>query len=299
VYQLQRTVTRTLLLSAALASGLGRLVAGGQQPAAPLKPPKSGEAPIAIPMELLGGRPVIRVKVNGQGPFALLIAPEAPATLIDRTLAPELKLKTQNEAGATSPLEVDLELGTSTLASLRVDMTDMAHFVPEVAPASRPRGVISGSAWPNRLITLDYFRWQLAVEPGSLPEPNGRDVFALKPVSAELGLPVAIAGRAFSCRLDSVFPGGLLLPDKYVPLLPLLGQPVQTGAMDTAKGRVIEREAQLAADATLGMFEFAKPVVRFADLGEICIVGSRLLLGFSVTYDVANARVRLSRQTVR
>ena len=38
--------------------------------------------------------------------------------------------------------------------------------------------------------------------------------------------------------------------------------------MDTAKGRVIVREAQLAADATLGMFEFAEPLVRFAGTRE-------------------------------
>ena len=298
MYQLQRSVTRTLLLSAVLASGLGRLFAGGQQPTAPLRP-KSIEAPIAIPMELLGGRPVIRVKINGQGPFALLIAPEAPLTLIDQTLAPELKLTTRNEGGVTAQVDVEMELGTSKLANFRVEVTDMARFVPEGVPTARPRGVISASAWPNHLITLDYFRWQLAAEPGNLPEPNGRDVFSLKPESSDIGLTIATSGHVISCRLDPAFSGGLLLPDRYVPLLPLLGQPVQAGSMDTAKGRVIVREAQLAADATLGMFEFAEPLVRFADFGEICLVGSRLLLGFSVTYDVANMRVRLSRQTVR
>jgi hypothetical protein len=299
VHHRQQSVTRTLLLSVTLASALGRFVAGDQQPARPPRSPKSVEAPIAIPMELLGGRPVIRAKVNGQGPFAWLIAPEAQATLIDQTLAIELKLKTRNESAATSQVEVEMELGTSKLANLRVDVADMARFVPDVVPAARPRGVISASAWPKHLITLDYFRWQVAIEPGSLPEPNRRDVFDLKTVSAELGLPVALDGRALSCRLDPLFPAGLLLPDAYATLLPLVGQPVEIGSMNTAKGRVMLREGRFAADATVGMFAIENPLIRFADFGETCIVGSRWLIGFTVTYDVANARVRLARQTTR
>jgi hypothetical protein len=299
VHHLQRSVTRTLLLSVTMAFALGRLVAVGQQPAPSPRSPKSVGAPIAIPMELLGGRPVIRVKINGQGPFALLIAPEAPLTLIDQTLAPELKLKTRNEGGPTAQVDVEMELGTNKLANLRVDVTDMERFVAEGAATSRPRGVISASMWPNHLMTLDYFRWQLAIEAGSLPEPNGRDVFALKAESAELGVRVAVAGRALSCRLDPLFPAGLLLPDAYVTMLPLVGQPIAIGSMNTAKGRVILREGQFAADAMLGMFEVEKPLIQFADFGETCIVGSRWLIGFTVTYDVTNARVRLARQTTR
>lgn len=50
-------------------------------------------APIAIPMEVMANRPVVRVTVNGQGPYAFLIVPEDQPTQIDKELADALKFK--------------------------------------------------------------------------------------------------------------------------------------------------------------------------------------------------------------
>ena len=38
---------------------------------------------IELPMELLASRPLIRVKINGQGPFGFLLDPEATHNVID------------------------------------------------------------------------------------------------------------------------------------------------------------------------------------------------------------------------
>ena len=59
------------------------------------------------------------------------------------------------------------------------------------------------------------------------------------------------------------------------------------------------REVQLAANPRLGMFEFENPFMQFAEGEEACVVGGQRLIAFSITYDVANARVRLSRQRAR
>ena len=130
-------------------------------------------------------------------------------------------------------------------------------------------------------------------------DPNGRDVFSLKPESREFGVTVVIGSLAISCRLGPHSPGGLQLPAAYVKLLPLAGKLMDTGSMVTANGRVVLREARIAADAALGMFEFSKPLVQFADSGESCTIGGQRLTGFSITYDAANARVRLARQGAR
>ena len=225
-----------------------------------------------------------------------MVAPEAEATLIDQSLATELKLKSPGDRNATSQLEVEMEFGTSKLLNVRVNATDMAIVLPEFGPSTRPRGIISASLWPGHLVTLDYPRYQLTVDPGGLPEPNRRDVFSLRPESREFGLTVVTGSLAISCQLDPLFPGGLLLPEMYAKSLPLIGKLVETGSMVTAKGRVVVREARVAADATLGIFEFAKPLVQFADSGKSCTIGGQRLTGFSITYDVTNARVRLARQ---
>jgi hypothetical protein len=289
---------RTLLVGFVVTTAPGPFLATRQQPAASQGLNQSVEAPIVIPMELLANRPLARVKINGQGPFAVLFAPEIPTTLIDRTLVAELNAKPQNDRTATSPLELQIEFGGKPL-NVRVSLIDIASFLPEIGPAARPRSIISGSLWANRLVTLDYPRFQVAVETGNLAEPNRRDVFSLKPESADVGITLTMGSLVLSCRLDPLFPGGLLLAETSAQSLPLASKLVETGSMVTAKGRVLVREAQIAGDATLGMFEFSKPFVQFADSEERCIIGGDWLRGFSITYDMANARVRLARRDQR
>ena len=249
-------------------------------------------------MELLGNRPLIRVKVNGRGPFAFVVAPEAPATVIDPGLASELKLIAESGGSSTPQFEFQMELGTSKL-TVKAIAGDMATAVPEFAPPARPRGIINASVWPNHLLTLDYPRFQVTVEPGSLPDPNRRDVFSLKSDASELGVTVSIASVVIPCRLDPLFPGGILLRETYAGSLPLAGKRVEMGTITTAKGRDIVREGEVTADATLGMFQLARPLVRFADSAEGCTIGGQRLIAFSITYDMANARVRLARPRPR
>ena len=45
-----------------------------------------------IPLELLAGRPLIRVTINGEGPFAVLIDPQRSLTLLDADLAARFRL---------------------------------------------------------------------------------------------------------------------------------------------------------------------------------------------------------------
>ncbi len=189
-----------------------------------------------------------------------------------------------------------LAVGSGKPLNVSVRPTDMARIVPEFGPATRPRGIISASVWPGHLVTLDFPRYQVGVEPGSLPDPNRRDVFTLKPDAPEFSVTLILASVVIPCRLDPLFPGGFLLPASYAKSLPLAGKLVDMGSMITTKGRLVVREGQLALDATLGMFAFAKPLVQFADAGDTCTIGGQRLSGFSITYDVANARVRLTQR---
>jgi hypothetical protein len=101
----------SLLVGLAVAYGLGRCLTASQQAA-----PSQGVKPsIVIPMELLANRPIIRAKVNGKGPFALLVAPEGQATLIDQALATELRLKPRSDGTAASQVEVEIDLGSDKL----------------------------------------------------------------------------------------------------------------------------------------------------------------------------------------
>ncbi len=256
--------------------------------------PAQSPEPVTIPMELLASRPLIRVTVNGQGPFPFLIGPEEQTTLIDAGLAEALKVRERPSGeGAPEPV-VELGFGSNKTFKVPVSVTDLARFMPEFAPAVRPRGIISLLAWKDHLVTIDYARYRVTLGPGALPEPNGKDVFALT-ASRELRLPLSIAERWVDCRVDPLFHRGLVLPASYVDELPIDRANRDWGSVSTREGTLRVKEARLATNLMLGPFELKAPVVFLAEGGETATIGAQWLGRFSVTYDLANARARLER----
>ena len=244
-------------------------------------PSKPDAAVVTMPLEFFAGRAAIRVGLNGKGPFAFLLSPEARMTLIDRALAAELNIEPRKTAAGTNQIEVSLELGSTKLADVHAAVTDMARFVPEFGSETRPRGVISLSLWKNQLVTIDYAQWRVTVAPGALPNANGKDVFDLNP-SGELILPMSIGDRSVFCKVDPLFSGGILLPAVYVKPLPLIGRALSVGAINTPHGVFQAQEAQLAGSVGLGGFELGSPVVRYAESLPMAIAGGQWLAGFSL-----------------
>jgi hypothetical protein len=340
---------------------LGTLVVIASVSSAEVRVRAQDPQPVAIPMELMSGRPVIRVTVNGQGPYAFLIAPEDQATQIDRELADALKFKelvkeaekaTEKAEKAAKDLVKEAEkaaakaekakdgraratpvangapqatngaphaangtpqaangalqatvllqfAGAKNLAGITVPVTvgDVARALPEFDSTVRPRGIVSLSLWKDQLVTFDYSRWMLLLQPGTLPEPNGKEVFPLTP-DRQLRLPLAIADQSIDCHVDPLFPEGLLLPPAYASVIPVDGKPRDWGVVTTREGPVRVREAKLAANLMLGPFEMRHPLVMLADTGDTPTVGTRWLGRFAVTYDLANGRARLDRITL-
>ncbi|MGH9172896.1 MAG: hypothetical protein ACRD1H_00995 [Vicinamibacterales bacterium] len=285
------TVIHILLAGLLLLSGV--FSRGGDLSAAAARTAQEPAAPVEIPMELLANRPLIRVTVNGEGPFAFLIAPEEQRTLIDAELAEALKLRPARD-GAPE-IVADVGFGANQTVKIPIAVQDIARFTSELGRTTRLRGVISLSAWKDQLVTFDYSHWRVTLLPGSLPEPNGKDVFALNS-SNELRLALSVAEQSLECRVDPLFPGGLVLPASSVGPLQTTGEPRDNGSIKTPEGIVRVREARLKTDVMLGPFELKTPLVLLAESGGTATVGSPWLARFSVTYDVANARVRLQRQ---
>jgi hypothetical protein len=260
------------------------------------RPPQS--APVKtrqLPMELLANRPAVRILVNKQGPFLFLIDPTRDTTLVDPSLVAELKPQPQRaRGGSASRYDVSLSLGPE-IVTVAVDLADTARYLPEFGPAARPRGILSISAWKDQIVTIDYTRSQITFEPGTLPEPDDMNIFALDP-SRELRLTLSIGELSLLCRVDLLFPGGLLLPSSFDKQLPLSERPREYGTIQTREGSLTVREARLATTARLGSFEFKTPLVLLGGAAGIATVGSGWLSRFSITYDIARGRIRLEHR---
>jgi hypothetical protein len=253
---------------------------------------------VGLPLEFLASRPVIRVSVNKQGPFPFLIVGDETPTLIDAALAEALKLKERRAGAATPEPTVEIAFGAKAPLTVPVQVADITRYMPNVGVAVRPRGVISLSAWKDHLVTLDYARWRVTFEPGTLPEPNGKDVFALNG-ARELRLPLTVGDHAIDCRVDPLFTGGLLVPSVYVAQVPVEGVSGNWSSFTTSDGPIHAKEARLGTNLMLGPFELKTPMVLLADRGETATVGMQWLTRFSITYDMANARARVERPHAR
>ena len=247
--------------------------------------------PVMISMELLANRPIVRATINGQGPFPFLLGSEDQRTIVDPELADTLKLKPAK--GATE-LTVDLGFGPTNTFKTALVVEDIARVTADFSRTTRPRGIVSLALWKDQLVTVDYSQWRVMLEPGVLPETNGKDVFALNP-TGEFTLPLTIAELSVDCRVDPLFPGGLILPTAMAGTLPMVGDPKDAGSVKTRAGALRVLETRLAGNVTLGAVEVKSPIVFLSDRSETAIVGTPWLGRFLVTYDLANARVRLLR----
>jgi hypothetical protein len=254
-------------------------------------PPVQDVVPqVLIPMELLANRPLVRAMVNGQGPVAFLIVPDARRTLIDPELGEALKIHRQGNAAPEAPVELAFP---KHMLKTNATVEDISRYVAEFPAAVRPRGVLSLSAFGDQLVTLDYPRWKLSIEPGALEEPNGKNVFPLTN-ELELRLPLVIADQSIDCVVDPMFPSDLFVPASVlVGDAPRLARDV--GVLRTPAGLRRVREVKLATTATLGPFQLKTPLLLVTDTADSARIGASWLGRYEVTYDLAHERVRIDR----
>ena len=292
-------MTRTLAIALLLVASSASAQEGTPTPQ-PQQPVRFGREPVVdavvepvvVPFELMANRPLVRVTINGQGPFPILLGPEEQQSHIDPELAEALKLKLP-EPGLP-PLTVDVVFSPKYTAKLQMAIQPLTRVAPEFPPAMRPRGVISLSAWRDMLVTLDYSRWKISIEPGALPEADHKNVFDLN-AAGELRLPLSLGGEAIECHVDPWFPGALLVPATLLGEGQLLGEPRDQGTLRTKEATLRVREGRLASEVVLGPFEVKTRLVLLSDTVGIATVGTPWLARYAVTYDLAHARVRLER----
>jgi hypothetical protein len=261
------------------------------------KPEPPPEPIFQAPIELLASRPIVRLMINGQGPVAFLIDPLAPQVLIDQTLVESLALKALPNAAGRPEVRIDIGVGSASFPGIVAEVANTARLVAEIGPAGQPRGVLNASLWKDHLLTIDIGNRKLRVEPGALPEPDDKHVFALQGPSADLLVPLKLNGLSLVCRIDPAASHGLVLPVSYLEQVTLHG-PARVGSRIQLRDAVVMgKEVRLATKVTVAAFDFDQPVVDFVDIGDLAILGNRWLVNFALTYDVANGRIRLGRRS--
>ena len=276
-------------------------LAGPPPPPAPKEPKRVAPPPpvaepepvLQVPIELLAGRPIVRITINGQGPMAFLIDPLAPHIAIDQTLVESLALKTLPGPAGRGEVRIDLGIGSTTFPGVDAHISNTSRLVPELGPAGQPRGVLNASLWKRHLFTIDLGRRKLRIDEGALQFPNDKEVFALQPESGEFVVPLRVGVQTLMCRIDPMGSYGLLLPASYLDQIPIQ-KPARVAPRIHLRDAVIPgKETRVMTTVAVAAFDIDQPVVEFGEIGDIALLGSRWLFNHALTYDFANGRVRL------
>ena len=266
------------------------------------------QAVVTVPMDNWGGRPLVHTRVNGKGPFRLLLDTGTTfAAVLSEDLLEELEVPrsgpapTMGTMGEDDVVELEtIVMGDAEFSKIRVGRADFSGFMPP-GPAT-PVGILGLSLFKDCLLTLDYPNRTVVFESGELPPAGDDTIEYSSEEDHDYGITIAlsVAGKRTKVHLDTGSPGFLTLLTKMQEKLPLVDKPRVIGMARTPQGNAEIRMATLDGTVTLGPHEFVRPRIKFADLGPMVEhdcgnIGYRLLKDFAVTLDQKNGRVRLRR----
>jgi Aspartyl protease len=294
-----------LLLANALPAVVQAQIRVGPQVPAPsgIEVPNDG---VTIPMQDMGGRPVVEIKINGKGPYRFILDTGAVTTVVSDELSRELALtppagvQVASVGGAPAPAIVvihDLGIGDATLEGLIAAAMPLGGLLKG---EDAPSGILSAASFPGCLLTYDYPGKRILIKRGALEAADSRSIFQYSEDQVLPTVPVRIAGHDTQVHLDTGSPFGLVLPVKFLTELPLASKPREAGRVRTGGGEFTVSTARVDGTIELGKYKLDLGEVRFSDARpgpgpSIGNLGYEVLRHFVVTLDSKNRRIKIDQ----
>lgn len=271
--------------------------------------PRSIEVPkdgVTIPMQNMGGRPVVELKINGKGPYRFILDTGATTTVVSDELSQELSLSAPAgvqavpTGGGPAPAIIsihEIRIGDATLQDLIAVAMPLSGLLKG---ENAPRGILSASTFPGYLLTFDYPHMQILIKKGALESVDSRSSFQYSEDQVLPTVPIRVAGRDTQVHLDTGSGYGLTLPVKFLSELPLASQPKEAGKVRTGGGEFPVSTARVAGTIELGNYKLDPDEVRFSDAKPgpgpaVGNIGFEVLRHFVVTLDSQDRRIRLEQ----
>jgi len=153
-------------------------------------------------------------------------------------------------------------------------------------------GILAYGAFEDVLVTLDYPNREMRVREGSLPAPDGREVFRYRGKNRPF-LRIDAGGRRRNVLIDSGSSGVLSL--KETRGMRWAAEPLPISASMRFDRLEMREMGRLDDEVTIGPVTFDDPVTSLTDGTQL--IGARLLRTMSLTFDQKNRRVRMVSTT--
>jgi len=261
---------------------------------------------VTVPMQDMGGRPVVELKINGKGPYRFVLDTGAVTTVVSDELSHELSLtppagvQVASVGGGPAPAIVlihDVRIGDAVLEDMIAAAMPLGGLLKG---ENAPRGVLSAACFPGYLLTYDYPAKQILIKKGALASADSKSIFQYTEDQVLPTVPVRIAGHDTQVHLDTGSAFGLTLPVKFLAELPLASQPKEAGSVRTGGGEFPVSIARVNGAIELGKYKLGLDEVRFSDARPgpgpaVGNIGYGVLRDFVVTLDSKNQRIRLDQ----
>jgi predicted aspartyl protease len=241
-------------------------------------------------IDLCRGVPLVRVNVNGRGPFSFIVdTGTSSRVILSRRLVKRLGLPVTGSIHVTDLSGSKRQaLDAVTIDTLEVAGTQFRSVPAAVNNLPNGDNVFDGllgfALFRDYLLTLDYPHRKLTLTKGSLAGSRDPNVLPLRMPGGIPVVPVSIAGNTADTEIDS---GGLGLSLTAA----LAGQVKFAGRLKTvAYGRTQLSAFELRGGVMdgaveLGEFRFDEPWVEINPVFPLPSLGSAALQDFAVTFD--------------
>jgi Aspartyl protease len=241
--------------------------------------------------------PLVRVMVNGKGPFTFGIDTGTGGdAVVSAELIGQLGLpvtgKTQvgDPSGRNGRTVRVVRITSISFAGVEFKDIEATEFPGPVS--DHIDGILGFVLFREFLFTLDYPNRQVRLERGSLPAADGDQVLPFRMPDNVPCIALRIGGEKIEVHVDSGR-RGLGLPEKFAQNLQFVSTPMVIGRGRTVSNDFEIKGAQLASDIHLGGYTFSRPFVAIDPLFPVANFGSAALRNFAVTFDQKNKLVRL------
>jgi len=303
-------MTMKLVISIVLVASTLPTAVQAQMRVGPRVPVPTGiEVPpdgVAVPMQDMGGRPVVELKINGKGPYRFILDTGAVTTVLSDELSRELSLtppagvQVASAGGGPAPAIVlihEVRIGEAVLEDMIAAVRQLGALLKG---ENAPRGVLSAACFPGYLLTYDYPGKRISIRKGALASADSKSIFQYTEDQVLPTVPVRIAGHDTLVHLDTGSAFGLTLPVKFLGELPLASQPKEAGTVRTGGGEFPVSIARVNGTIELGRYRLGLDEVRFSDARpgpgpSVGNIGYDVLREFVVTLDSKNQRIRLDQ----
>lgn len=258
----------------------------------------------AVPTENLAHLTMVKVFINGQGPYNFVVDTGAGVMVLNSDLVNTLKIPVvgTSEVGSpmgTEPMQVD---------SLRVSSVKIGDAVIEDLPAvalelqdmfgslQAPDGILAAASFEGFLMTIDFPNKSVLLRKGELPPADGQRVLDYSAASVVPNIPVSIAGETVDVAVDTGAPSTLVLPSSYISSLPLESEPAVTGQGRTVDATFEILSSQLKGTLNIGDIAIEDPTIAFNDRTKHPHIGMGVLGDYSLTIDRTNRRVMFEQR---